>query len=442
MNKFQQGGVFNPITVNTPDVGGINASPIIDIPVPPPINLPGMANLAIDAERRRRQLDQDSVAQQGKLDASVKEFRSLQDALVGEVHNPYQAKLLEAAKKRHNIDDDFYSSVDFNNINDVKAHTNKIYEYINDKDVLEVMGQVEVANKLRTMSPANMTKEEQDAWMEANKAYEGATVKEQSDPRIVDPRRYNLATPKADPRPKYGTVIQSYLTQVGKTVDLTDPNEQSRVSRTTADQIALNYGEAAVKEGIIIYPPGGNRAQLTPLGQAMVNDAIGVIQQDYTGKREDRVEDATTMAQTRDEIGDANRAEAARIAKEKADAKKTTSTKTPKQIEEARNYWDKALSYSTELDNDYGWIKVEDYPWLMDKIATLTESSAASNTPADKAKELYKLVDRYFADHPEQDPRNKQVGSTKPAGPPELNVTIDKTGPKTIKKDANGKIIY
>jgi len=330
MSKFQQGGanVFDPMRVPLPEVGSISASPVIDIPTPPRIDVGSMSNMSISPDVRRRQAEADAIKQQSQLANAQKEFYSLQDDLVGNVHNEYQKSVLDRAKAKYGIGEDFYASVNTSDYFQLRNETDKIYKFMKDPEVLQVIGEVQMADELMSKLPAGMSQEDYDDWNNYRmNVYQKAKNKGEYDVRLLDPRGYKRPVAKEDPIPKMGKDILPTLSKIGQTIDLSNDAEIERAGRIMADQWSLNYGQAAVDAGLITYPTPGGRAQLTPEGEAMVLDNIGIYRNDYMTKREDKIEDATTMAQTRDALADQNRADAAarKEAEKKAGAGKKTS---------------------------------------------------------------------------------------------------------------------
>lgn len=426
MKKFQQGGadVFNIPSTKLPEVGNIDPSPLISLPIPAPVNIPAMSNLAASLTQRQRQREQDIRNQQNQLDTAKRQFYALDDALIGPLDNPYQVATVNAIKKEYGIDDDFYKNTNTNDLQEVRMKTDQFYKFAHDARVLDIMGEVEAAHKYMERPLANMTQEEFDTWDAYVKKYEQAVSKDY-DVRYLDRSMYKRPAQKVSQRPKMANDIIPTLQKISETVDISDPNEIPRLKRIMADQWAINYGDFAEQEGLITQPPDGSSPVLTPEGERIVEDRVAVYNRDYRVRLEDK----------------------SKI--QKSHSKSGPEAKGP--FDDARKIWEDVLTSDPAIDEKYGGLKLEEHPVIAKYLLSLAtgtgeklESKVISEDVLDDIRE--KLDDYFKRTSPGPTPAGPAVPTVGVTGKPVVTVSANPAATSapakvTWVKDANGKLV-
>src|SRR3990172_1006416 len=107
MRRFQQGGVsvYNvPQGIVQPNIPN---SPVINAPLIPVVDMSPYLNAQMDQQRRKEVYDRELLRQQQSQAANdQKAYFSVYDDLFGELHNPAQIAIIDAAKKKYRVDVD------------------------------------------------------------------------------------------------------------------------------------------------------------------------------------------------------------------------------------------------------------------------------------------------------------------------------------------------
>ena len=373
MRKFQEGGVYD-VQPLVPSVSPIPNIPNVEYPQMSAVDLNAILSLQ-DTQEARIQRQQDRALQeQAALDRAQAVYYNKRDDLFGDYHSEYQGEVIAGAKKKYNVTDDLVNS---DNLFTLKDQTKNLFKATSDPEVTRVFGEIEYANKIREGLPANMTKEQKDAFATEWQNYLNF--------RPTRPgERYDMtklalsatdtkAPPKASSASNFFPATQRVATQLAN-VDLTDPAQQDVALNAIRNAWFIQDAEDAMGQGFITKDPTTGAPIMTPLGEQV---ALGQLEAATLG--------ASTKQAAQIELDAAKKTNTKVINPPKP---KTEKDKTPeeKKADAVTEGWKVILSIA-QRDGSLDMIKDIDpntSEWLKAKLIALMAADGGASLTSSK----------------------------------------------------------